>query len=224
MGCIYVARCKVNRKPYVGKTMYTMEGRRKEHERDASNGSILLFHRALRKYGFHNFEWKVLMGSDDLEDLRDSEIVMIKQLKSRSPNGYNMTDGGDGGDTFSGKHHSPEARAKISESNKGRVASNRGIPHTEETKVKIREATKGRVAWNKGIPNLALKGKTPPCSFRGRKHTKETKELLRENHLGKKHTKETKAKISKSKTGVPCKRKEKTPVMNEVDFCLTMGG
>lgn len=36
----------------------------------------------------------------------------------------------------------PEHAAKISASNKGRIAPNKGVPHTEETKAKIRSAPK----------------------------------------------------------------------------------
>ncbi len=38
--------------------------------------------------------------------------------------------------------------------NKGKPASNRGIPHTQETKDKISAANKGKIAHNKGKPGL----------------------------------------------------------------------
>lgn len=64
----------------------------------------------------------------------------------------NLTDGGEIGPT--GHKHTEEAKRKMSESSKGQVAWNRGIPHTVEMKQKISETLKGN-------PKLAYwKGKT----------------------------------------------------------------
>jgi len=60
---------------------------------------------------------------------------------------HNKTNGGDGS---SGTLVSEETRQKISQSNKGRVAPNKGILHTEETKRKISEANTGKVSCWKG--------------------------------------------------------------------------
>jgi hypothetical protein len=60
---------------------------------------------------------------------------------------YNKTNGGDGS---SGALVSEETRQKISQSNKGRVAPNKGILHTEDTKRKISEANTGKVSCWKG--------------------------------------------------------------------------
>ena len=68
MGVIYEARCKVNGKPYVGQTTKMMNRRRKEHERDAEYGSECVFHRALRKYGFDAFEWKVIARDNNPDE------------------------------------------------------------------------------------------------------------------------------------------------------------
>lgn len=48
-----------------------------------------------------------------------------------------------------GKHHSDEAKRKISESVKGNK-NWLGKHHSEETRRKISEAKKGRTPWNKG--------------------------------------------------------------------------
>lgn len=49
-----------------------------------------------------------------------------------------------------GKHHTEEARRKISEAQKGRESTFKGHHHSEEAKKKLSEAGKGRPAWNKG--------------------------------------------------------------------------
>ena len=143
MGCVYRAKNKVNGKCYVGQTTKTMRERRKGHERRTQEQSLAPFHCAIRKYGFDAFEWKVLMRSSDPDDLKESEIVMIRQLKSKAPNGYNLTDGGEGtvgivhSEEYKKRHSrimkevlaSPEIRAKIGASHKNR-------PKSEEQKKK----------------------------------------------------------------------------------------
>ncbi len=166
MGCVYMATNKANGKRYVGKTVGTVESRRRSHELSADGGSSLYFHRALRKYGFDAFGWRELFDDADEEDLDSVERAMIRLLKTRVPSGYNLTDGGSNG------RHSALTRIKISNKAKGRVAWNKGIPHSAETKDKIRAKALGRTAWNKGMPSGAT---TVPvgCTFKGRKHSPE---------------------------------------------------
>lgn len=97
MGCIYLARCMVNGKGYVGKTTQLLEHRRDAHRRDAEKQSQFIFHRAIRKYGWDAFEWSILTEDDDDEWLFLMEQKWIKRLGTKTPNGYNMNDGGEGG-------------------------------------------------------------------------------------------------------------------------------
>ena len=158
MGCVYLVRNKVNGKGYIGKTLNGMEKRRKGHEHAAEKGSKLPFHRALRKYGFENFEWIILFGDLEEEEIDEFEMICIKKTKTKAPNGYNLTDGGDGGNTFEGRKHTEEAKRKIKEGRTPeiieRVASfHQGRKRSKETRGKISKAAKGRPAWNKGKPD-----------------------------------------------------------------------
>ena len=112
------------------------------------------FYRAIRKYGWDNFEWSVIYQSKEKEHtLKEMETIFIKEYNSFH-NGYNSTLGGDG--TF-GLVFSKESREKISKGNKipkpHTAEHNKKIgdaqrgkkrkPHDEATKQKISMATKG---------------------------------------------------------------------------------
>ena len=56
----------------------------------------------------------------------------------------------------------------------------------------------GHIPWNKG-KEIWCNGKVNP--FKGKHHTKKTKEINRQKHLGKKHTIKTRKQMSKSKIG-----------------------
>lgn len=95
---IYTATNKINGKIYVGKT-YNFEKRRKEHFYDINDD--IPFHRALKKYGIENFEWKIIDCAKTDDEIKEKEIYWIKKLntciRSKNSNGYNITLGGEGG-------------------------------------------------------------------------------------------------------------------------------
>ncbi len=102
---------------------------------------------------------EILEYCESEDQLNEREKFWIKELNSRSPNGYNLTVGGDGSGTdwfekhpdrelirnkmgkhLIGKHHSKETRKKISESHKGK----KGKSQSEETKRKNSESHIGK--------------------------------------------------------------------------------
>lgn len=119
MGCVYLARCVVNGKGYVGKTVGKFENRIKSHEKSALNGGVWAFHNALRKYGSDAFRWSVLIEDDEDEFLCFMEQKFIKRLGTKSPGGYNMTDGGDGV-----SNPSPDVRRRMRFQQLGEVRPN----------------------------------------------------------------------------------------------------
>ena len=66
---------------------------------------------AVKKYGINNFKFEILIICFD-EDRFKYEIDYIKKYNSISPNGYNLTKGGEGGG-FYGKKHSQETIDKL---------------------------------------------------------------------------------------------------------------
>jgi len=80
---------------YIGKTKNFKE-RVYSHKYIANkNKSQTYIHRAIRKYGVENFIFSILEKVESPEILNEREVFWIKHLKPK----YNMTKGGDGGDT-----------------------------------------------------------------------------------------------------------------------------
>lgn len=146
MAVIYKATNKINGHAYIGfdvKWPY----RKTNHKSRMKKGSTLVFHNALRSYGFENFEWEVLEESEDKEKLlNEREEFYIRKYNTFYQNGqgYNMTYGGE---ATLGWIPSEETKRKISEANKGRPSHNKGKPSPWTTKRNI--ASKGTK-----VPNL----------------------------------------------------------------------
>jgi group I intron endonuclease len=126
---IYKITNLVNGKIYVGK--------------DAVNnpkylGSGLILENAVRKYGVDNFKKEILEECNSLEELSQRESFWINKLNSTNRKiGYNITNGGEGGDTFS--NQSNERKKEILEK---RSISSRDIFSSEEYRKKLSVASK----------------------------------------------------------------------------------
>ena len=93
---IYGAINKINGKEYIGQTKLTLSLRKCLHIGSANNRKDkMYFHSALRKHGPENFEWRIIAKAKTRKELSKLEIKFIKQLKTKVPNGYNLTDGGE---------------------------------------------------------------------------------------------------------------------------------
>lgn len=94
---IYRVKNKINGKSYIGQTTMSLERRIKGHLKDAVKGSILYFHRSLKKYGIENFDMFTLCVCDSKKELNEKEIYYIKKYKTfNKVFGYNLTLGGGG--------------------------------------------------------------------------------------------------------------------------------
>ena len=177
-GLIYCAKNKINGKVYVGQTTKSLAYRKGSHLR-AARGSRLQcrkFHLAIKKYGPENFDWYVLTECNSQDELDLAEIKFITLLKTINiEHGYNIAEGGKAGSRMS-----EESKLRLSESRKGDKSPWFGRKHTEETKIKISFAQKGR---------------------KGKPHTEESKEKLRQKMLGNCISAEARAKIVAKKTG-----------------------
>lgn len=150
--------------------------------------------RALRKYGLHCFEQKILLYADSLEELNYYEELLVENLKTRTPNGYNITVGGK---SKKGLVHTPEAIEKIRAASTGRSHTDeikakisktrieKGFRHTPEVLARISEKRKGQMTGT----DHPMFGKT---------HSDETKHKIGEAGLGRVHTDEAKHKIAEA--------------------------
>lgn len=81
-------------KSYVGLTQ-NLEGRNKNHRNP--NSKCKAFNAAIKKYGWDNFTHEILESSiPSLCEAQSAEIRLIAQHNSMWPNGYNLTEGGEG--------------------------------------------------------------------------------------------------------------------------------
>jgi len=209
MGVVYCVTCKINDKKYIGKTVNLLKYRQKEHERETLKGSNLVFHNALRKYKIDNFEWEELFINDNDFILCKVEIMEIVEQNTKIPNGYNMTDGGEGvsglsqsaikGKTYEEIHGEEKAK----ELKEKRSKCRKGIKITLEVKKKMSLARKGKTYEEMYGEEKAkeLKEKVSK-QFKGKKRPPFSEEWLKNMsnvRIGKKrkpHTKETKLKMS----------------------------
>lgn len=142
---IYKAKNLINGKQYIGKTVYTMEIRMSKHISNLSTKkkSHYPLYSAIKKYGKDNFEWTVIDNAETEDELNEKEIYWIKHYCTLSPNGYNLSLGGDGQTGFK---HSELSKQKISKNSywNGKEGINKGRKFTEKHRENLSKAHKGK--------------------------------------------------------------------------------
>ena len=210
----------------MGITTRSLDRRWYEHKY-VSNSCGQLLGKAIKKYGEQAFTIEQIASAiGSLENLKLIEQELIKQLNTKVPNGYNLTDGGDGvfgykpsaetvkriADKKRGTKASKETKTKMSKAHSGENNHFFGKQHTEEAKQKNADAHKGNKnrlgkqhsEETKTRISKALSGKP------GRPHTEETKIKLSKAHTGKKQqpvSEETRKKLSEATKAVWALRK-----------------
>src|SRR5215467_2958046 len=131
---IYQITNKINGKIYIGQSV-NIHNRWSSHCRPSKRKqqTNISINRAIEKYGITNFEFSVIEFCA-IELLNEREIYWIKEKYSKTPNGYNLTLGGDG---VKGFKMSQEGKDKLSNALKGRI---RTKDHSEN----ISKAKKGK--------------------------------------------------------------------------------
>ena len=139
---IYKITNKTNGKIYIGQTVKDLSARWKRHCCPSSGCTAL--HNAIVKYGADNFTVEQIDVACSKEELDRKEQYWIKHFNSRVPNGYNLSDGGDG---CLGYKHTEEAKMRMAEARIGK-----GTPHTEEWKRQCSIRQLGNKHPHKGSP------------------------------------------------------------------------
>jgi len=189
---IYKAVFRRDGRIYVGQTK-NFEKRLETHKYRNS-----LFPRYLRKYGINAFTWNVLKNCNSQKEANFWERYYIQKFNAfNKSTGFNLTAGGVGGDTFSGrsKEQKRRWRAEKSQAMMGENNAFYGRQHSEETIKKIRKALKGR----RCLPFSEEHKRKLSQASKGNK-----------NALGHKHSEKAKKIMSKQKVGDknPAKRQD----------------
>lgn len=201
-GYIYLIKNLYNNKVYIGQTT-NLNRRISDHFKLAfKNIKKTYFYEAIKKYGTHNFTWRILGTCNSREELNEAEKECISFFESNNKlYGYNLTNGGNQcninniikekiSNANKGKLKTEEHKRKLSIANKGKKLS-------KETKEKISKSVK--LILN----NVIIKNKMSiACTgirngFYGKHHTEESKIKNSEAHKNKinKHTEITKEKL-----------------------------
>jgi group I intron endonuclease len=115
----YLITCTANAKTYVGITSRSIRRRWNEHLYDArQRNTKMAISRAIAKYGVDKFAVHALCSARSWSDICAVESILILQYRTRAPNGYNVSDGGNG----------PFGVKKTPESVERSAAKHRGKP------------------------------------------------------------------------------------------------
>ena len=110
MGYIYILTSPSG-KSYIGQTTRPIEKRFQIHQQKSSN--CVAIYRAIQKYGWDNFKKDWYECPD--EDLNFDEELLVREMGTLAPRGYNLKEGGG-----SNGKHSEESKQKMSESHTGK--------------------------------------------------------------------------------------------------------
>ena len=157
---IYKITNNINTKIYIGQTNKQLSERIYGHFADSKRNRTTKIARAIKKYGFDNFNFEIIDSALSQEELNKLEKKYIELFKSNiNEYGYNLLSGGNQG----GKH-SDETKLKISKKlkenpNKYWLGKSQSI-----------ESNKKRKESMKGVS----------CPQRGRKYSEEEKKIISE--------------------------------------------
>lgn len=182
---VYCCTCKTTGKSYIGITN-NIERRWNEHRNRKS--SKMLFHRAVLQFGQFDFMTKVLYKTNNRRLGFEKEREFISRHNTRHPNGYNLTEGGQGhtgcvSSGMSGRKHTDETKAKMKLAHTKRNQTGGNNPMFGK---KLSEERRGRISE-------FMKGNQYSL---GCKLSDEHVEKIRKANLGRCHSETTKRKMS----------------------------
>lgn len=171
VGYIYLITDTTNGMKYTGKHHYHIEGQLDPNY----HGSGIIISRIYKERP-ETLKEEYIKTCYSEEEMCSDEQYYIKVFKTLWPNGYNLTEGGDGvipceevrkkiSETKKGKIFSEEHKKKLSLARKGIPSPNKGKHLSEDYKRKISDSKKGKMVGDKN-------------PFYGKHHTEEFKKKM----------------------------------------------
>ena len=197
-GVVYLIWNMVNGRRYVGQTVQPLEKRFNNH----ASCKNMLIGKAIRKYGRENFRYGVIKSCASKEEMDYWEKYFIVALHSKTPYGYNCTDGGEG---VIGFKHTPETCIKMSAMKKGKYMGEEnphyGKHHSAETRAYLSAIRLGEKNPNYGKPMPKEQRAKIGAKQKGKKLSLETRAKLVAVRTGKFLPAETCIKMSAAQSG-----------------------
>lgn len=153
---VYIHTNKINNKKYIGISSEENPNRR---WKNGYGYRQQVFFRAIQKYGWDNFEHEIVITNLTESEAKIKEQELIAQYNSNNPNyGYNRSKGGD-----DLPEKTPELLEKISNTLKQYYQTSEGLQRKQEISQQRKEYYQ-----------------THNAPFKGKHHTKETKQIMSE--------------------------------------------
>lgn len=189
MGYIYKVTNQKNNKVYIGQTIKKRPSDRYSQHRYLANHpeqerGISYLHRAMILDGLDNFSFEVIEEIEN-QQLNEREQYWIKKYDCIIPNGYNITEGGDGTKGYS-RPQTIEEREKRQQSNKNfYIQHPEALEEARQRTTELwkdeeyrRKVTEGNKKFYQEHQDI-FRGKNNPMY--GKRHTKEALEKIRAN-------------------------------------------
>jgi len=201
---IYLIENNITGKKYIGKHSTN-------NIDDSYFGGGVYLKRSIKKYGISNFSKKIIEFCDK-SDLNKKEIYWISKMNTKNPNGYNLTNGGDGGDTYSLLNETQKNKFKEKSS---RI--NKGKKFSEEIKQKMKKPkSESHKQKLKGPKSEEHKRRMKEAWIERRKNpvSEETREKIGNVRKGQKHQESSRNKIGQANSKRVWKEESKDKIRN----------
>lgn len=179
---VYMIEHSATGRRYVGKSVNVRRRLAAHFEGRVRRGFLAA---AIRKHGRAAFTTTILERCTTEDEATAREVHWIREMGSRAPDGFNLTDGGEG---VTGHRWTEEARAAKSLATMGKV-------HSDETRAKMSAAHRARNATPEGAAKIAAR----TAKRSGYRHSEETRARIGNSNRGQRRDAATCAKIRAAK-------------------------
>jgi group I intron endonuclease len=167
---IYLITNKINGKQYVGQTIQSLEKRWQRHCWKSTSKNSMPICKAIAKYGKENFTIEKLCDCSSIAELNERELFYTNELKTWSPNGYNLKAGNGNGSM------SQETKDKI-------AAANIGQKRSDKQRQNMSNAHKGKILPIEQRKKISDANKGENNAFYGKKHTQKELDKMSKTYI-----------------------------------------